>query len=484
MTVPPATARARPAPPGRVAVIGGGLAGITAALRCADEGWEVDLLESRPNLGGLTHSFRRGDLDVDNGQHVFLRCCTAYLALLDRLGVTDKVFLQPRLAIEVRSPRPSGSRDEAVWLRRSALPAPLHLADSVLKYKPLGFRDRLRFGGAALALRKVDPAAPSSDAQSFGTWLAAHGQSEQAIARLWDLVGIATLNARAADASLGLAATVFQLGLLSEPAAADIGWSRVPLRELHGEPAHARLTEAGARVRLRTKVRALRPHEGGWRVIAGDTEIVADRVVLAVPPPVAEGLLPPGSLALPPGWAGELGSSPIVNVHVVFDREVMRVPFFAALDSPVQWVFDRTSQSGVDGGQYVAVSLSAADEEIDLPVAGLRELLLPALREVLRTTAGVRDFFVTRERHATFRPAPGCAALRPGPVTGTAGIVLAGAWTATGWPATMEGAVRSGEAAARAVLGAGAGTDGARLPARWPDRGRDQGISIETGGVL
>ncbi|WP_346054471.1 hydroxysqualene dehydroxylase HpnE [Amycolatopsis dongchuanensis] len=434
----------------RVAVLGGGLAGITAALRCADAGLDVTLLESKNHLGGLTHSFRRGELDVDNGQHVFLRCCTSYVDLLRRLGVLDKVFLQPRLAIQVRSPR----LRQPVWLRRNALPAPLHLADSVLKYRPLPVADRLKFAGAALALRGVHRESAAADGQSFADWLRRHGQSTAAIEKLWDLVGIATLNAPATGASLALAATVFQLGLLTEAGAADIGWSKVPLRELHGEPAKARLTEAGAQVLLGTKVTGLAREDGRWRITAGETELTADRVVVALPPEVAERLLPPGALSLPEGWAKRLGSSPIVNAHVVFDREVLDEPFFAAVDSPLQWVFDRTSQSGVDGGQYLAVSLSAADDLIDVPVREIRERILPALRQVVpaAATAGVRDFFVTRERTATFRPAPGSAALRPGPVTAAEGVVLAGAWTATGWPATMEGAVRSGEAAASALI--------------------------------
>lgn len=435
----------------RVAVVGGGLAGITAALRCADSGLDVTLLESRGVLGGLTHSFRRGELDVDNGQHVFLRCCTAYLDLLRRLRVLDKVFLQPKLAIPVRSP----TLREPVWLRRNALPAPLHLADSVLRYRPLGLGDRLKFASAALALRGVDPAAPESDGMSFADWLSRHGQSEQAITKLWDLVGIATMNAPATGASLGLAATVFQLGLLTDARAADIGWSKVPLRELHGEPAKARLTEAGAQVLLGSKVTGLERDGAHWRVVTGETSLVADRVVLAVPPPAAAGLLPEGSVRLPEGWTRDLGSSPIVNVHVVYDRVIMDEQFCAAVDSPVQWVFDRTVQSGLDSGQYVAVSMSAADDLIDVPVGEIRDRMLPALRAVLPAAAdaGVRDFFVTRERHATFRPAPGCAALRPPARTAADGVVLAGAWTATGWPATMEGAVRSGNAAADVLLG-------------------------------
>ncbi|MDQ3762779.1 MAG: hydroxysqualene dehydroxylase HpnE [Actinomycetota bacterium] len=454
----------------RVAVIGGGLAGITAALRCADAGCQVTMFEARPQLGGLTHSFRRGDLRVDNGQHVFLRCCTSYLSLLHRLGVADRVELQPRLAIPVRSP---GS-DRPVWLRRTALPAPLHLAGSLLRYRPLTTFERVRFALAAVALRRVDPTHPTTDEQDFGTWLRRHGQSDHAIAALWELVGVATLNSRADQASLSLAATVFQEGLLTDAAAADIGWSMVPLRELHGDPALACLSAAGVEVRTGVTVRGIEPRSagggliagsagggliagsagGGWQVSTDSARTTTDQVILAVPPAAAEQLLPAGSLALPPGWSQRLGSSPIVNVHVVLDRPVLEEPFIAGVDTPVQWVFDRTTQSGLTTGQYLAVSLSAADNVIDTPTAALRAQFLPELAALLPAMrdAQVRDFFVTRERHATFRPAPGTAALRPPVVTAARGLFLAGAWTATGWPATMEGAVRSGAAAASALL--------------------------------
>jgi squalene-associated FAD-dependent desaturase len=434
----------------RVAVIGGGLAGITAALRCADAGCQVTLFEARPLLGGLTHSFHRGELKVDNGQHVFLRCCTSYRSLLDRLGVADRVELQRRLAIPVRSPEADGP----VWLRRTALPAPLHLAASLLQYSPLSIRERVRFALAAVALRRVDPTSAATDEQDFGTWLRRHGQSDNAIATLWELVGVATLNARADQASLSLAATVFQEGLLTDAAAADIGWSRVPLRELHGDPASACLAAAGAQVRTGATVRGIEPHEDGWQIIVDGARASADQVILAVPPAAAELLLPAGSVTLRPGWSQRLGSVPIVNVHVVLDRPVLDEPFIAGVDTPVQWVFDRTAQSGLRSGQYIAVSCSAADDLVNTPTAELRAQFLPELAGLLPAMrhAQVLDFFVTRERHATFRPAPGTAALRPPANTATPGLFLAGAWTATGWPATMEGAVRSGAAAATALL--------------------------------
>ena len=438
---------------GRVVVIGGGLAGITAALRCADAGREVTLLEGRPRLGGLTYSFRRDGLDVDNGQHVFLRCCTAYRALLDRLGVADQVHLQGRLDIPVRS----AADGRAARLRRNGLPAPLHLGSALLGYRLLRPAQRLRFVRAALAMRRLDRAAPAVDEQSFGDWLRSRGQDARTVEALWDLVGVATLNARADDASLALAAMVFQVGLLTDPGAADIGWSLVPLQRLHGDAAAARLGAAGATVHTATRVTHLSARAGGWQVSTGTGEYVADQVVLAVAPMAVRALAPPGAVSAPAGWADRLGSSPIVNVHVVLDRWVLEEPFVAAVGSPVQWVFDRTRQSGLAVGQYLAVSLSAAEAWVDLPVAAIRDKLLPELARLLPgfAAASVIDFFVTRERDATFRPAPGSRALRATTVSGLPGLFLAGAWTDTGWPATMEGAVRSGDAAARALLDAG-----------------------------
>ena len=434
----------------RVVVVGGGLAGLAAALSCADGGARVTLLEARPRLGGATFSFQREGLRVDNGQHVFLRCCVAYLRFLDRVGSRDLVFLQDRMAIPVLAPGRT-----AQWLRRTALPAPLHLARSLASYGFLAPAERARAVVAALALGRMDPRDPRLDGQTFGAWLASRRQSPAAVEGLWNLIALPTLNLPADQASLALAVKVFRTGLLEHRDAADIGYARAPLSEIHGESAARALDEASAQVLLRAAVRRIdpRPELKGFELETEVDRMEADAVIVAAPHDRAAEILPAG--AVPDAAAlASLGSSPIVNVHVVYDRRVTDLPFAAGLDTAVQWVFDRTEQSGLEGGQYLAVSISGADREIGEPTADLRERFLPALASLFprARSARVERFFVTREPHATFRQAPGSGALRPGPVTGVPGLFLAGAWTDTGWPATMEGAVRSGFAAAREAL--------------------------------
>ena len=457
----------------RVVVIGGGLAGITAAIALGQAGADVTLLEARPRLGGATCSFHRDGLIVDTGQHIFLGCCSAYRGLLARLGMTEHAPLQDRFDVTVLAPGGRRAR-----LRRTALPGPLHMLPALGRYPFLSWAERATLSRPALAMRRVDPADPAADTQRFGDWLAARGQSERARRALWDLFSVSALNIAGDDASLALAATVVKTGLLGKNDAADIGVPALPLGELHGDAAATVLAKLGAQVTLGAKVTAIESGaiesgaiesgaiengaiesgaiEGGgarFRVrLARDADLAADAVVLAVPHEKAAPLVPPGALpdATVRGWAG-LGASPIVNVHVIYDRPVTDLKFVAAIDSPVQWVFDRTRISGMDGpGQYLAISLSAADEYADVPAARLREQFVPALAELFPAArdAQVTEFFVTRERRATFRQAPGSGALRPKAATRRPGLVLAGAWTDTGWPDTMEGAVRSGLAAA------------------------------------
>jgi len=433
-------------------VVGGGLAGIAAALRSAELGRKVTLLEGRPRLGGLATSFRRGELSIDNGQHVFLRCCTAYRWLIDRLGATELTVLQPRLDIPVLSPDGRSAR-----LRRlPGVPAPAHLGASLAGYRLLSPADRLRAIRGALALRSLNPADPTLDTEPLGAFLRRHGQSPKLVDALWGIVATATLNIAPDEASLALAAKVFRTGLLDSAPAGDVGYARAPLGALHFRAARGALTSHGVDVRLGHRVQAVSP-EGDVRVRSRgqDYELRPDGVVLAVPPRDAFRLLPElADTAAAP--ARELGTSPIVNVHLIYDRPITGHSFAAAVDSPVQWIFDRTDSSGLrrrGRGQYLAITVSAADGIIDTVSSVLIERFRTEVCRLLPRAADAElvDAFVTRERHATFRQSVGSNARRPSCDAGLPGVWLAGSWTDTGWPYTMEGAVRSGVTAAEAA---------------------------------
>jgi squalene-associated FAD-dependent desaturase len=389
---------------------------------------------------------------MDNGQHVFLRCCAAYRALLHRLGSDRLVSVQPRLDIPVLKPGAAPAR-----LRRGALPAPLHLAGALARYPHLSLRQRLGAARAALALMRLDPEDPQLDAMTFGEWLASHSQGPAAVSALWDLIALPTLNLPAAQASLALSAFVFRTGLLSGADAGDVGFHDGTLGEIIAAPAGRALSAAGVDVRLGWGAeRVLRAGDGFEVHARGEADgVSADAVIAAVPHARAATLLEP---LLGEGVARNftaLGSSPIVNLHVVYDREVTNHPFAAGVGTPVQYIFDRSAAAGAPAGcQYLAVSLSGAEREMGMSVDALRERYLPALRELLPRArrARVESFLVTREHAATFRAAPGVAALRPGPHTAVPGLLLAGTWTATAWPATLESAVLSGHAAASGAL--------------------------------
>lgn len=489
-------------------VIGGGLAGITAALDCAAAGASVTLLEVRRRLGGAAYSFERDGLQMDNGQHVFLRCCEAYRALLGRLGSERLVSIQPRLEIPVLKP---GSAP--VTLRRSSLPAPLHLAGALARYRHLTPLQRLGAARAALALMgltrsKRGRSEVELDRVTFGEWLARHGQGPGAVSALWDLIALPTLNLPAAQASLALAAFVFRTGLLAATDAGDIGFHSATLGETIGDPAERALRQAGVEVRLGWRAERLQQTGSGLEIhgrggpgaasaepdeaeagadcggLAGELDgLSAEAAIVAVPHARAAVLLEP-LLEDCARKLGELQSSPIINLHVVYDRPVCEQPFAAGVGTPVQYLFDRTVAAGAPAGcQYLAVSLSGAEREMGMSVDALRERYLPALRELLPRARGakVESFLATREHAATFRAAPGVQELRPGPGTAVRGLVLAGAWTATGGPATLEGAVLSGHAAAASALRAlGIEAGGAGEP---PAGSAVSGVASARGGA-
>jgi hydroxysqualene dehydroxylase len=434
-------------------VVGGGLAGIAAALRLADGGREVVLLEKRPRLGGAAFSFTRAGLSVDNGQHVFLRCCEAYQQLLTRLDVRDQVTVQPHLDIPVLRADGASAR-----LRRvPGVPAPAHLLASLGGYGLLGPADRLRVGRGALALRRLDPTDRTLDAQTLGAFLRKHGQNDATISALWGIVATATLNLSPDEASLALAAKVFRTGLLDRAAAADVGYAAVPLGRLHSTAARDALAASGVQVHLRHAVDKVEPGVVQAHGPDGSRTWATDTIVLAVPHGDAFTAAPMLTTSDAAG-ASTLQNSPIVNIHVIYDRQVTDLPFAAAVNSPVQWFFDRTDTSGLAAsqprGQYLAVTVSSAETIVDEPSPKLSTRFVAELARLLpgARRAEVLDSFVTRERRATFRQAAGTWALRPDTRSGLDGVWLAGAWTDTGWPDTMEGAVRSGITAAEAAL--------------------------------
>ena len=443
-------------------VVGGGLAGLSAAVEAADGGAGVTLLERRPRLGGATWSFERHGIWFDNGQHVFMRCCTAYRAFLERIGSADGVWMQSRLDVPVLAPGgPVGS------IKQTPGPAPLHLAPALLTYPHLSLRQRLGVLRAGLALRRLDPDDPALDDMAFGDWLSAHGQDATAIETFWNLIVLPTVNATAADASLKLAAKVFVTGLLTEAGAADMGWARVPLSALHGDAARRVLEAAGNEVRTSVPVKAVRTGAGGGLEVQADGQVIeADSVVVAVPHDAVAELLPTGTVSAQDRLV-ELGTSPIVNVHLVYDRPVTDMAFFAGVGTDAQFVFDRTGGAGLDDGrQCLAVSLSAAESYIGMASADLVSHFTAELARLLPAAADatVTESIVTREHSATFLGVPGTHSLRAGVESGLPGAYLAGAWSGTGWPATMEGAVRSGTEAGRLAACFASGAAGGNAP--------------------
>ncbi len=458
----------------RIVVVGGGLAGLAAAVELADAGRQVTLLESRPRLGGATTSFTRDGLTLDTGQHVFLGCCTEYRDFLRVLGVDHLTDLQRRLDVPVLHTEDGAVRTARLRRSRLPLPPPLHLSGGLLRYGALPLADRMRSVPAVLALARLDQQDPAVDAQSFGSWLAAHGQRRESWPALWELLTVATLNASAEHASLALAAKVVRTGLLESADGADIGVSRVPLGKLHGAAAQAWLQARGAQVHTGVRVREVARSPQGWTVRTDDSgelaTLTADAVVLAVPHD-AVAALAPAEAGIDAQALHALGSRPIVNVHLFYDRVVCDEHLVAAIDSPAQWIFDRTAAAGYRDGQYLAVSLSDAAEWQTRTAAEIRELFVAEMARLLpRALPGrARKVLVTREPHATFDQGPGQLARRPANATQAPGLLIAGTWTRTGWPATMESAVRSGRTAAHELLGRPA-VPGWGIPADPPQR--------------
>ena len=428
----------------RVAVVGAGLAGLTAGLALAKRGWRVDLYERSRLLGGKTTSFEVEGHEVDCGQHVVLACCTATLDLVEELGLSDSLYIQPRFEVTVLS-----RKRPPAHLRASALPAPLHLMAGFARYPHLTTLDRIQVGRALIAART--DVTPKGD---MAAWLRRHHQSTRALRAFWAPFLVPALNAPLDRVSAEMGLLVIRTAFLGDRDAARIAYLKVPLARL-AEAAAARLDG----VHLRQAVVGV--HREGDRVtgvkLSGGAGAACDACVIAVPPKRLNAMLDDAPAL---GIAGleAFEAMPIVDVHLWYDRPVLGCDFAALLDSPVQWVFEKSPG-------YVCCSLSAADYLVQRPERELVELGRKELAAVLPQAARARLLrgAATRDPDATFIPAPGVR--RPGPTTALSNLVIAGAWTDTGWPATIESAVRSGRTAALTLFSNAAGwrsTGGAR----------------------
>jgi squalene-associated FAD-dependent desaturase len=435
--------------------VGAGLAGLAAACELADRGFAVTLLERRPFAGGKTYSFVDDETgaEVDNGQHVVLRCCTAYTDFLRRLGTLEGIRWQSALDVTVLG---SGGRS-ARLAARPRLPAPLHLLPALLAYRHLSPGQRVRAAWGALHMLRTEEETPGLDDEPFGDWLRRHGQSADVVRKLWDVIITATMNAHCAEVSTAAALMVLRTALLGSADAGAIGVPRVGLSSLHVEPALRELRRRDARIITRAGVQALRVEDGRatGMALADGAVLDADAYVIATPPTALAALLHQPWRRHPLfERTNRIRSAPIVNAHLWFERPITHLPFLAFLNDDLQWAFNTSLLRDEEGtGQHLTLSLSAAQPYLHLAKKEIVERLTAALGRFFPAARDNRLIraVVIKEPEATFVPGPGVGRLRPGPVTPIENVFLAGAWTDTGWPATMESAVRSATACAQAV---------------------------------
>jgi squalene-associated FAD-dependent desaturase len=434
----------------RVAVVGGGLAGLAAGCTLADSGFHVTLFERRPYLGGRASSYQHpgtGEV-VDNCQHVLLGCCTNLIQFYKRLGVENKIRWYDRLTF-----LEPGGRASAI--EPSALPAPLHSGPAFLRAACLNLADKFAIARAMAALA---PAMPQDNGETFLAWLQRHGQTEQAIERFWKPILISALNEELDRMSVPYAAQVVRESFLKSAAAGRMGVPTVPLSELYSV-AGEYITARGGEVRLRCGIESFSVEPDGVRMKIAGEEVNFDSAIFAVPFDALSRMLPQTPVAEPLRQTlGRFETSPITGIHLWFDRQITDLDHAVLLDRTIQWMFHKSkilARNEKDGGSYVELVVSSSKSLVEKSKQEIVEMALAELREFF---PGARDAnlvksTVIKEVHATYSSQPGVDAFRPKAETAWPRVFLAGDWTATGWPATMEGAVRSGyiasESAAR-----------------------------------
>lgn len=435
-----------------VAVIGGGLAGLAAGSALADAGFKVSLFERRPYLGGRASSYELpGTAEVvDNCQHVLLGCCTNLIDFYRRLAIDDKI----RWFDELNFIEPGGRKSV---IRPAFLPAPLHNSLSFMRAK---FLDPAAKDGIARALMRVAGEPPRDGDENFLQWLERYGQTEQAIERFWKPVLVSALNEDLARISVRYAAQVFRESFLKCAAAGRLGIPKVPLSELYGM-AGEYIRDRGGQVVLRCAVEAIRsaPDAAGVGILAGGKEMKFDCVVSAVTFEALARILPDApELAELRGKLARFETSPITGIHLWFDQPITSLDHAVLLDRTIQWMFHKSKliAARAEGGDasYIELVVSSSKSLVEKSRQEILDLALQELKEFFPAVAGAKlvKATVIKEVNATYSALPGADSYRPPARTAWPRFFLAGDWTATGWPATMEGAVRSGYRAAEQVV--------------------------------
>ena len=437
-----------------ILIIGGGFAGLATGVALAEEGRRVRVLEQKPRLGGRACSFvdaTTGSI-VDNGQHLLMGCYHSTLRFLETIGTLDRIRFQPRLSVHFLD------RDGRLTkLECPDLASPWHLFVGVLRSNSFSSRDKVEVLRLGRKLRAPNIAGDGLNRLTVREWLSALGQSERLQRNFWDLLCIAALNEDPRIAAAALFARVLRLALLTSPADSRLGMARVGLSDCYTQAAAAYIEARGGRVECGVSVAQLMVSEGACRgaALAGGEFVEAPTTVFAAPWYRLAALLPGELLRAEPllGAALALRPAPIISINLWFDRAITDLEFVGLRGTTVQWLFNKSRIFGATE-HYANLVLSGAHEHItrskdDLLKTALDELraLFPAAR-----AAKVLHALVIKERFATFSPGCDAEALRPGAVTPVRGLYLAGDWTATGLPATIEGAVQSGYTATRAIL--------------------------------